>query len=85
MLPVCKYFASTIEKNPDRIKPEVYPASQLGTIPRQIEGTQFGFIQSAILPPKFIVGVDLRFQANRGQISSACMHRGGMKGRFCSA
>ena len=45
-----------------RIKPQVYPASQLGTIPRQIEGTQFGAIQAANIPPEFFVGVDERFE-----------------------
>ncbi len=29
-----------------RIKAQVYPASQLGSIPRQIEGVQFGSIQA---------------------------------------
>ena len=43
-----------------RIKPQVYPASQLGSIPRQIEGTQFGAIQAANIPPEFFVGVDER-------------------------
>ncbi len=41
---------------------EVYPASQLGTIPRQIEGVQFGAIQAAVIPPEFFVGVDERFE-----------------------
>jgi len=45
-----------------RIKAEVYPASQLGSIPRQIEGTQFGAIQCEIVPPEFMVGLDERFQ-----------------------
>jgi TRAP-type transport system periplasmic protein len=40
----------------------VYPASQLGSIPRQIEGTQFGAIQAANIPPEFFVGVDERFE-----------------------
>jgi hypothetical protein len=58
-----KNFAATVEKNSGgRIKPEIYPASQLGAIPRQIEGTQFGAIQCAILPPEFFVGVDQRFE-----------------------
>lgn len=58
-----KNFAATLEKDSGgRIKPEVYPASQLGAIPRQIEGTQFGSIQCVILPPEFFVGVDQRFQ-----------------------
>ena len=45
-----------------RIKGEVYPASQLGSIPRQIEGVQFGAIQVAVVPPEFFVGVDERFE-----------------------
>src|ERR1700681_1258395 len=45
-----------------RIKGEVYPASQLGSIPRQIEGVQFGAIQAADVPPEFFVGVDERFE-----------------------
>jgi TRAP-type C4-dicarboxylate transport system substrate-binding protein len=55
-----------------RIKAEVFPASQLGSIPRQIEGTQFGSIQCAVIPPDFFVGVDPRFQvlAAPGLVSS---------------
>ncbi len=45
-----------------RIKVEVYPASQLGSIPRQIEGTQFGAIQCEVVPPEFMVGLDQRFE-----------------------
>jgi TRAP-type C4-dicarboxylate transport system substrate-binding protein len=45
-----------------RIKTEVYPASQLGSIPRQIEGTQFGAIQCEVVPPEFLVGIDERFE-----------------------
>jgi TRAP-type transport system periplasmic protein len=56
-------LAAAIEKDSGgRIKVEVYPASQLGSIPRQIEGTQFGAIQMAVLPPEFFVGVDERFE-----------------------
>lgn len=43
------------------IKAEVYPASQLGSIPRQIEDTQFGAIKAVNIPPEFFVGVDERF------------------------
>jgi TRAP-type C4-dicarboxylate transport system substrate-binding protein len=58
-----KDFAAAIEKDSGgRIKTEIYPASQLGAIPRQIEGTQFGAIQCAIMPPEFFVGVDPRFE-----------------------
>jgi TRAP-type transport system periplasmic protein len=56
-------FAAAIAKNTDnRIKAEVYPASQLGTIPRMIEGTQLGSIQAFVGPPEFLVGVDQRFE-----------------------
>jgi TRAP-type transport system periplasmic protein len=58
-----KDFAAMVEKDSGgRIKGEVYPASQLGSIPRQIEGVQFGAIQVADVPPEFFVGVDERFE-----------------------
>jgi TRAP-type C4-dicarboxylate transport system substrate-binding protein len=58
-----KSYAAALEKDSGgRIKTEIYPASQLGAIPRQIEGTQFGAIQCAIIPPEFFVGVDERFE-----------------------
>jgi TRAP-type transport system periplasmic protein len=58
-----KDFAAAVEKDSGgRIKGEVYPASQLGSIPRMIEGTQFGAIQVATVPPEFFVGVDERFE-----------------------
>ena len=56
-------FAAAVEKDSGgRIKGEVYPASQLGSIPRQIEGTQFGAIQCEVVPPEFMVGLDERFE-----------------------
>ena len=59
-----KRFAAAVEKDSGgRIKGEVYPASQLGSIPRQIEGTQFGSIQGWVGPPEFLVGVDERYEA----------------------
>ena len=58
-----KRFAAAIEKSTSgRIKAEVYPASQLGTIARMIEGTQLGSIQIWVGPPEFLVGVDQRFE-----------------------
>ena len=58
-----KNYAAALEKDSGgRIKTEIYPASQLGAIPRQIEGTQFGAIQCALIPPEFFVGVDERFE-----------------------
>jgi TRAP-type transport system periplasmic protein len=59
----CKDFAAMVEKDSGgRIKGEVYPASQLGSIPREIEGVQFGEIQGYIGPPEFLVGVDDRYE-----------------------
>ena len=59
-----KRFAAGVEKNSGgRIKAEIYPASQLGPIPRQIEGVQFGSIQAWMGPPEFLIGVDERFEA----------------------
>jgi TRAP-type transport system periplasmic protein len=66
------YAAAIEQESRGRIKAEVYPASQLGSIPRQIEGTQFGAIQCAVIPPEFFVGVDERFEvlAAPGLVSS---------------
>jgi TRAP-type C4-dicarboxylate transport system substrate-binding protein len=55
---------AAIEKDSKgRIKVEIYPASQLGSIPREIEATQFGSIQAWVGPPEFLSGVDPRFEA----------------------
>jgi TRAP-type C4-dicarboxylate transport system substrate-binding protein len=60
---LAKNYAAAVERDSGgRIKAEVYPASQLGPIPRQIEGVQFGAIQCAVIPPDFFVGVDERFE-----------------------
>src|SRR5262245_12890653 len=57
-------FVAAVEKeSAGRIKGEIYPASQLGPIPRMIEGVQFGSIQAWIGPPEFLVGVDVRYEA----------------------
>ena len=59
----CKNFVKAVEKDSGgRIKGEIYPASQLGSIPREIEGVQFGSIQGYIGPPEFLVGVDDRYE-----------------------
>ena len=58
-----KAYAAMLEKDSGgRIKTQIFPLSQLGAIPRQIEGTQFGSIQCAVIPPEFFVGVDERFE-----------------------
>jgi TRAP-type C4-dicarboxylate transport system substrate-binding protein len=70
---LAKNFAAAIEKDSGgRIKTEIYPASQLGSIPRQTEGVQFGAIQCQIVPPEFLVGIDERFEvmATPGLVAS---------------
>jgi TRAP-type transport system periplasmic protein len=58
-----KRFAAALEKSArGRVKTELYPASQLGSIPRMIELTQLGSIQVWVGPPEFLVGVDQRFE-----------------------
>jgi TRAP-type C4-dicarboxylate transport system substrate-binding protein len=44
-----------------RIEVQVYPNSQLGPIPREIEGVQLGTIQGYIGPVDFFVGVEPRY------------------------
>jgi TRAP-type transport system periplasmic protein len=56
-------FAPMVEKDSGgRIKTELYSASKLGPMAREIEGLQFGSIECAIMPPEFFVGVDERFE-----------------------
>jgi TRAP-type C4-dicarboxylate transport system substrate-binding protein len=58
-----KNYAAAIERDSGgRIKPEVYPASQLGSIQQQTEGVQFGAIQCQFVAPEFLVGIDERFE-----------------------
>jgi TRAP-type C4-dicarboxylate transport system substrate-binding protein len=59
----CKRFTAMVEKDSGgRIKGEIYPASQLGAIPREIEGVQFGQIQGYVGPPEFLAGIDERYE-----------------------
>ena len=56
-------FVAAVDKDSGgRIKGEIYNASQLGSVSRQIEGTQFGAIQCEVVPPEFMVGVDERYE-----------------------
>jgi TRAP-type transport system periplasmic protein len=58
----CKRFVAMVGNDSGgRIKGEIYPASQLGAIPRQIEAVQFGAIQGYVGPPEFLVGIDERY------------------------
>lgn len=49
------------EKSGGRIKVGVFPAAQLGKVPRQIEGVQFGTQEAFNIPPGFFIGIDKRF------------------------
>jgi TRAP-type transport system periplasmic protein len=58
-----KNYAAAVEKDSNgRIKAEIYPSSQLGSIQQQAEGVQFGAIQCQIVPPEFLAGIDERFE-----------------------
>ncbi len=60
----CKRYVARLEKATNgQIKGEVYPAGQLGSIPRMLEGVQFGTIEAFMVPPDFLIGLDPRFMA----------------------
>lgn len=59
-----KEFAAEMEaRMPGALTVEIYPASQLGAIPRMIEGVQFGTIEAFTTPTSFVTTIDPRFQA----------------------
>jgi len=45
-----------------QIEVKIFPLSQLGKIPRQIEGIQLGTQEAFITPPGFFVGINAAFQ-----------------------
>lgn len=49
------------EKSGGRLKVGVFPAAQLGKIPRQIEGIQLGTQEAFNIPPGFFIGIDKAF------------------------
>lgn len=60
--------ANWIQKEVERrtngsIRVQVYPAAQLGRIPRQIEGVLLGTQEAFISPPGFFVGLNKAFMA----------------------
>jgi len=59
-----KRFVEALKTKPggDKIKAEIYPASQLGAIPRMAEGVSLGTIESFITPTAFVTNLDPRFQ-----------------------
>jgi TRAP-type transport system periplasmic protein len=57
-----KMYKAALEKaTGGRIEVQIFPASQLGAIPREIEGVQFGSIQAFLGPVDFFVGIDPRY------------------------
>ncbi|MEQ8479765.1 MAG: TRAP transporter substrate-binding protein [Hoeflea sp.] len=59
-----KEFQKEIEARAgDALKVEIYPASQLGAIPRMSEGVLLGTIEAFTTPTSFVTNVDPRFQA----------------------
>src|SRR5580692_5259162 len=57
-----KFYKEQVEQaSGNRIEVQIYPASQLGPIPQEIQGVQLGSIQGYIGPVDFFVGVDPRF------------------------
>jgi len=57
-----KFYKEVVEKRSDgRIEVGIYPRSELGPIPRMIDGLQLGTIEAYIGPADFYVGVDPRF------------------------
>jgi TRAP-type C4-dicarboxylate transport system substrate-binding protein len=57
-----KRFEAEMKPQASRLKIEIYPASQLGQIPRMVEGVAVGTIESFVTPTSFLVGVEPRFQ-----------------------
>lgn len=56
-------FKERVEKRSDgAIAVKLFPSSQLGTIPRNIEGLQLGTVEGWIGPPGFVKGVEARYQ-----------------------
>lgn len=59
-----KEFAKEMEARvPDAVTVEIYPASQLGAIPRLAEGVLLGTIETFTTPTSFVTNLDPRFKA----------------------
>ncbi len=57
-----RYKTRLEQRTGGRVGVQLFPASQLGSIPRMIEGVQLGTVESYFGPPDFLVGIDARFQ-----------------------
>ena len=60
---VKKYKEELEKRTKGRIKVKVFPAAQLGKIPRQLEGLQLGTQEGFQAPPGFLSGMNQGFQA----------------------
>lgn len=57
-----KFYKEALERASNgRIEVSIYPRSELGPIPRMIDGLQLGTIEAYIGPADFYVGLDPRF------------------------
>ena len=57
-----KLFVAELAKRiGDKVKPQIFPASQLGAIPAMVEGTLLGTIEAFVTPTSFMVSSDPRF------------------------
>ncbi len=57
-----KLVSELKKRSNGRIQGRVFPTSQLGKIPRQVEGIQLGTQEVFLAPPGFLVGVNQAFQ-----------------------
>src|SRR6267143_512859 len=57
-----RFEAAVKPRTAERLKIEIYPASQLGQIPRMVEGVTVGTIESFVTPTSFLVSTEPRFQ-----------------------
>jgi TRAP-type C4-dicarboxylate transport system substrate-binding protein len=58
-----KTFKAAVEARAGgRIKVELYPASQLGAIPRMVEGAALGTIECFVTASSFLTNLDARFE-----------------------
>ena len=58
-----KRFEQRVEaKAGSRIRIDLFPLDQLGTIPRAVEGMQLGTVEAYVTPSVFLVGLDQRNQ-----------------------
>lgn len=60
---VANEIAKRINANKDMdVHVRTFPAGQIGTIPRMIEGLQFGTLEVMITPPGFLTGINKGFE-----------------------